>query len=438
MLGDCWGVSDMDAERWSGMALSGAGRFAARMTGQGAGAPVADHVRTGALGPASHPFADLRRLAALWRKVPPGVAGSSEAEDGPNPGPALLGAEAARLGLAVRCEHRSIADLDSSELPAVVMLRDGGSRLVLARKDAGHVTLCCPDGERTVPVDMLAAAAARTVFRISPAEDAGAEAPSRSWIPPVARLLLGALRDQRGVVLHLALASALISLFGTALPLFSLAVYDRIIPHTAFETLFALAAGVTLALGLELALRHARLKLFDAAGLSTSLALQGRVMTTLLFGPLRAVPRTAGTVVQPLQELEALSQLAPQLFVALAVDLPFFVVILVLIGSLGGPVVLAPLIGTVALCLVHVAAHLLSHHSIGEQTGMVRRSIQAIVEAVGAQERVRPPAPAAMCCRGGSSRPTRRALPATQAATGTALPRRRVPSSSSSSSWRRW
>ena len=388
MLGDCWGVPDMGAGRWSGMALSGPGRFAARNTGQAAD-PVADPVRTGALGPASHPFADLRRLAALWRKVPPGATSAPAVDDGPNPGPALLGAEAARLGLIVRCEHRSIADLDSSELPAVVLLRDGGSRLVLARPDAGHMTLACPDGERTVEVDLLAAAAARTVFRISPADEAGGEAPARSRIPPVARLLLDALHDQRAVVLHLTVASALISLFGTALPLFSMAVYDRIIPHTAFETLFALAAGVTLALGLELALRHARLKLFDAAGLSTSLALQGRVMTTLLFGPLRAVPRTAGTVVQPLQELEALSQLAPQLFVAVAVDLPFFVVILVLIGSLGGPVVLAPLIGTLALCAVHAAAHTLSHRSVGEQIGMVRRTIQSVVEAVGAQERVR-------------------------------------------------
>ena len=127
MLGDCWGVPDTGAGRWSGMALSGPGRFAARNTGQAAD-PVADPVRTGALGPASHPFADLRRLAALWRKVPPGATSAPAVDDGPNPGPALLGAEAARLGLIVRCEHRSIADLDSSELPAVVLLRDGGSR----------------------------------------------------------------------------------------------------------------------------------------------------------------------------------------------------------------------------------------------------------------------------------------------------------------------
>lgn len=47
------------------------------------------------------------------------------------------------------------------------------------------------------------------------------------------------------------------------LPIFTMAVYDRVIPHLAFDTLWALSIGMGFALAADLALRHVKLRLID-------------------------------------------------------------------------------------------------------------------------------------------------------------------------------
>jgi ATP-binding cassette, subfamily C, bacterial LapB len=155
------------------------------------------------------------------------------------------------------------------------------------------------------------------------------------------------------------------------------------------ETLWALALGVATALVLEFCLRHTRLKLFDAVGQKTSHSLQGQAMGKLLHAPVSALPGRSGAAVQPMQELEQLAMITPQLIVSLAVDLPFFVLLMVLIGSIGGPIVVAPILGSLLLVLLHSLAHVMAHRSALAQGGFVRRLQQYAIDSIAAQERIR-------------------------------------------------
>jgi ATP-binding cassette, subfamily C, bacterial LapB len=225
--------------------------------------------------------------------------------------------------------------------------------------------------------------------QVSPAVTSSGKDNPKADPRSVWRHVAAALGQNKGYLRQLIIASALINLFGLFLPLFSMAVFDRIIPHSAMETLWALAIGVTAALLLELALRHARLKLFDAVGQRTSHGLQQRAIERLLGAPVADLPPRSAAAVQPLQEMDQLALLAPQLIVSLAVDLPFFVLLMILIGSIGGWAVLAPLIGTACLVLLHVLAHLMAHRSALEQGGMLRKIQQFAIDCVAAQERIR-------------------------------------------------
>jgi ATP-binding cassette, subfamily C, bacterial LapB len=389
-------------------------RFSRTSAGGGHG-PVSSSV----FGPDSHPMADLARLAAIWN----GTVHSPEA-DGPPPagglpGPALLAVQAERLGLGVTCEQRDLSRLTAADLPCVCVMANGSSRLIIALRDAEDgappaFVLATASGERIVPVDAMRAAATGSVFRVrkdsrmagDPAALVSEPASRISRAGPgspvghgadmahggggtVAGFLIFAMRERKPLIIQLVIASVLINVLGLALPLFSMAVFDRVIPHAAFETLWALALGVCLALVLELALRHARLKLFDAVGQSASLSLQGRLIGRLLHARLADVPRNAGGLMHPAQELDGMSQTAPQLIVSLFVDLPFFLVLMVLIGSIAGPVVLAPLIGTVLMVSLHYACHSFAHASHGGHASFMRRQVQAMIDAVGAQERIR-------------------------------------------------
>ena len=64
----------------------------------------------------------------------------------------------------------------------------------------------------------------------------------------------------------MALAAALINLFALGVTLFSMAVYDRVIPNNAMHSLAALTAGVGILLASDFLLRRLRAHVLDVAG----------------------------------------------------------------------------------------------------------------------------------------------------------------------------
>src|SRR3546814_17580866 len=63
------------------------------------------------------------------------------------------------------------------------------------------------------------------------------------------------LRKERKAFRSVLLASLVINLLALSLPLFSMNVYDRVIPNRAVSTLWVLGIGVLLAFAMEFALR---------------------------------------------------------------------------------------------------------------------------------------------------------------------------------------
>jgi ATP-binding cassette, subfamily C, bacterial LapB len=84
-----------------------------------------------------------------------------------------------------------------------------------------------------------------------------------------------------------------------------------------------------------------------------------------------------------------MANLAPALLVSALVDLPFFVLMLVLIASLAGPVVLAPILGTAALVALHLYTHARARRAAEAHGGLSRRQHQLMIDTVAAQERIR-------------------------------------------------
>ncbi len=375
-----------------------------------------------------HVFENLRRIAAIWHLTPPDHAGpagralhragegraDSVPPSSPSPGPASIAVEAERLGLDVGFRQCAVTSLGDDDLPCLVLLVSGQSRLVLSRAGSGVLVVDGEDGQTRISARQLAESASGTIVVVRPAagrhgageaqegsqdlargSDAGSAtsaAPAMSPQAAAAALMRSmgiALSGQKPLLIQLVMASVIINLFGMLLPLFSMAVFDRVIPHAAMETLWALALGVGLALVLEVALRHARLKLFDAVGQSVAHAMQGRLMSRLMGGRLDDLPGGSAAMVQPMNDLDAMSQLAPHLLISFLVELPFFVVLVVLIASIAGPVALAPLIGAIFMVALHVLAHHMARASHGEQSGHVRKQQQLLIDGISGAERIR-------------------------------------------------
>lgn len=121
-------------------------------------------------------------------------------------------------------------------------------------------------------------------------------------------------------------ASLLINILALAAPLFSLQVYDRIIPNQAYASLAALLAGVALCLGFEHFLKHARHRLMEFAATSIDTRCTSHLSKSLLNVP---VHKTEPSVLlQHLRSFEQLRELITGVFLLALIDLPFLVLFL--------------------------------------------------------------------------------------------------------------
>lgn len=302
-----------------------------------------------------------------------------------------LRAVAADSDIALTYEERSLKSLRREDFPCILLMNDGSSLLVSSRQDG--VFLFDDGSGKTKPIELeiLALRYAGTVFHVRPQasgpQAVGSELPQDSGKLGNAaglyrKVMHLALTRHRSALGKLVLAAGLSNLLMLALPLFTMSVYDRVIPHGAMETLWALSIGVIIALGVDLALRFVRGRFADAVSLKVSLELQAKLYSRLMNTPLAAAPRAPGGLSRLAQELESVAQAVPQLAVSLLVDVPFFIILLVLLYSIGGPVLAAPMLGICLLALAHIYAHARAKKSIEAASEFSRAQSNQLVETL--------------------------------------------------------
>ena len=143
----------------------------------------------------------------------------------------------------------------------------------------------------------------------------------------------------RRVFGEVALGSFVANLLAVAVALFSLQVYDRVIPHQSIATLWVLAVGAGLAMLLEAFLRIARARLMDGAGRKIELKVQTLLMDRIL-GMQRGQPgQTPSQVFSAVREFGSVREFFTASTIGTLTDLPFIVLFLALVASIGGNVV---------------------------------------------------------------------------------------------------
>ena len=165
----------------------------------------------------------------------------------------------------------------------------------------------------------------------------------------------------------LLLASLALNVLGTALPIFTLQVYDRVIPNAATDTLVLLVVLlVTVLLG-EGLMRATRNALAGWAGARYEHAAGCAAIQRLLHGDFTAVQRDSpGAHLERLSAVDRLREFYANQGATIFVDLPFAFVFAGLIWVIGGPLVWV----TVAV----FAAFAIAALAVG---GFLRRAIGA-------------------------------------------------------------
>ena len=141
------------------------------------------------------------------------------------------------------------------------------------------------------------------------------------------------------------LAALVVNLLALAVPLFTMNVYDRVIPNKAIPTLWVLAIGVMLALALDFVLRLARGQLVDEIGRRLDAKYSQKLFEKVMNLPMAERQGSTGAFAKRVSEYEGVRDFFASTSVVLIVDIVFLVVFLILIAVLAGPLVFVPIIG---------------------------------------------------------------------------------------------
>ena len=208
--------------------------------------------------------------------------------------------------------------------------------------------------------------------------------------PPLfAPWLMEPMLRNKAIYLRVALAATMINLFSVATSLFTMTVYDRVVPNGAVASLIALAIGIGIVIVFDFVLRMLRGYFVDLAGARIDREVGHAMFTKLLNLRLDARKGPAGALAGLLREFETLRDFFASATLVAVVDVPFILLFLLVIGLIGGPVVIVPLLMIPLVVgvglLTQPALDRLSSRAMGEALGK-----QAVlVETIGGLETVK-------------------------------------------------
>ncbi|WP_288400808.1 type I secretion system permease/ATPase [uncultured Acinetobacter sp.] len=131
-------------------------------------------------------------------------------------------------------------------------------------------------------------------------------------------------------------ASLMANILALATIIFSMQVYDRVVPSQSIPTLWVLAGGVFIAAIFEFVLRVSRVYLSDIIGKRADLRVSDRVFGHALRIKNSERSKSTGTFISQIRELEGVRDLVTSTTMGAIADLPFFFLFLVIFAIIGG------------------------------------------------------------------------------------------------------
>jgi len=271
--------------------------------------------------------------------------------------PALLPRAAARAQLSARVVKRKLEDIPQDLLPAILLLR--GERACLLLSADGDKYLISHPELGGSSVEMTAEALAeqytglvcfvRPQFRFDARAPEVAKVRERHWF-------WAAIMENRRMYRDALIAALLINIFAMAMPLFTMNVYDRVVPNNAIETLWVLAIGIALVIIFNMILSTARSHVVDSASKRVDVRLSAQIMERVLDLRLEGRPVSVGSFAANLRSFESIRDFIASATITTLVDLPFILLFLAALVWISPWMILPPLVAIVIILLVSLAA----------------------------------------------------------------------------------
>ncbi len=198
-----------------------------------------------------------------------------------------------------------------------------------------------------------------------------------------------ALADNRKVYSDVMVAAFLINMFALAMPLFSMNVYDRVVPNRSIETLWVMVIGICLIIIGDLVLRTMRGYFLDWASHRVDIKLSAKIMEQVLGARLEKRPTSVGSFSASLRSFEMVRDFITSATVTAFIDIPFALIFVVAMAWISLWMAVPVLIGAIII-LVYSFSVQTKMHDLSEtmyRAGAVRNA--TLIESLVSLETVK-------------------------------------------------
>jgi len=305
--------------------------------------------------------------------------------------PELFPRAAARAGLSARVVKRPLEKIADITLPVILLLKDGGATILLRNAKNGSVRLLNPEagaGDAEVPLEEVDAQYTGFAIYVKPAFQFDSRS-DISFIPRPQNWFWDTVKQAWPVYSEVLIASFLINVFALAIPLFTMNVYDRVVPNQTFGTLWVLAIGVSTVYIFDFVMRTLRGYFIDIAGKKIDIILSANIFEKIQAIRMEARPQSVGAIASSVQEFESFREFITSATITALVDLPFLVLFLLIVWWLGGLVVVPILVAIPLILLVSFLVQRSLAAVIGETFRTSSQRQATLIEALTGLETIK-------------------------------------------------
>ncbi|WP_158283944.1 type I secretion system permease/ATPase [Pseudomonas sp. OV226] len=260
-----------------------------------------------------------------------------------------------RHGLYAGWHEVDFEALKPSNLPAILLLEE--RLVVLYRLGETHCRVVDPSlGDEPVAVETAAlrmsysgnALLFKAETRVDNRSDELVRVQEKHWF-------WGTVWRFKRFIAEAVALSVVINVLALAMSIFTMSVYNRVLPNQAYVTLWTMAIGVSLALLFEFGARVGRAWVLDRAGKKIDLILGAKIFRHVLATRLESRAQSSGAFANVVQSFETVRDMVTSATLTAVADLPFALLFLLVIYLVAGPlvwVVVGTMLAVVALALL--------------------------------------------------------------------------------------
>ncbi|MEB7886645.1 type I secretion system permease/ATPase [Serratia fonticola] len=251
------------------------------------------------------------------------------------------------MGLSVSLQPREKVRWRNEILPALIEIDDGGLMVIESLDSEGKALYWLNDSgdvQREAELVELLLKGQGTIVLLGAAKR-GQDARIDDFVQPYRKHWFWQhFRGAKRQIGEISLASIISNVLALAGILFSMQVYDRVIPAQSYSTLWVLFFGVLIAAALEYAIRLSRTVISDLMGKKIDLKISGMLFARALAIKNEARPKSTGSFISQLREIDQVRELLTSTTVGAAADMPFVLLFLAIMALVGGPLVFIPML----------------------------------------------------------------------------------------------